>query len=167
MFFLKNHTEKIRIDEVKEGEIYAPVSGKVIPLEQVNDAVFSQKMLGEGAAVEPDSGTLYAPAKGRVSVVFPTGHVVGIETEDGANVIIHVGIDTVELKGKGFDVKVKQGDLVNPGDVIMRMDLPLIRKHYDATTMVVVEKSEDFKVLPVREGQVRAGEELLRLERIT
>ena len=72
---------------------------------EVDDAVFSEKILGDGVAVEPDKGEIYSPVKGTVSVVFPTKHVVGITTEEGANIILHIGIDTVELKGKGFDVK--------------------------------------------------------------
>ena len=115
MFFLKNHVEKVKIENIKSNEVYAPVEGEVIPLDEVDDAVFSEKILGDGVAVEPDKGEIYSPVKGTVSVVFPTKHVVGITTEEGANIILHIGIDTVELKGKGFDVKVEQGDKVEAG----------------------------------------------------
>lgn len=100
MFFLKNHVEKVKIENIKSNEVYAPVEGEVIPLDEVDDAVFSEKILGDGVAVEPDKGEIYSPVKGTVSVVFPTKHVVGITTEEGANIILHIGIDTVELKGK-------------------------------------------------------------------
>jgi len=102
--------------------------------------VFSQKILGDGAAVEPENGEVYSPVKGIVSVVFPTGHVVGITTAEGANIILHVGIDTVELKGKGFDVKVKQGDKVEAGQLLMKVDLPFVKKYHPATIMVILEK---------------------------
>lgn len=119
MFFWKKRTEDLKIENPEADVLYAPISGKVIPLEQVDDMVFSQKIMGDGIAIEPEEGRLYAPVSGTVSVVFPTGHVVGIEGTGGANVIMHVGIDTVELKGQGFDVKVKQGDTVKAGTLLM------------------------------------------------
>ena len=149
MFFLKNHVEKVKIENIKSNEVYAPVEGEVIPLDEVDDAVFSEKILGDGVAVEPDKGEIYSPVKGTVSVVFPTKHVVGITTEEGANIILHIGIDTVELKGKGFDVKVEQGDKVEA-----------------ATVMVILEKTDEFKVACTRDKQIRAGGRLLTLERI-
>ena len=159
MFFLKNHVEKVKIENIKSNEVYAPVEGEVIPLDEVDDAVFSEKILGDGVAVEPDKGEIYSPVKGTVSVVFPTKHVVGITTEEGANIILHIGIDTVELKGKGFDVKVEQGDKVEAGQLLMK-------KHHPATVMVILEKTDEFKVACTRDKQIRAGGRLLTLERI-
>ena len=162
MFFLKNHVEKVKIENIKSNEVYAPVEGEVIPLDEVDDAVFSEKILGDGVAVEPDKGEIYSPVKGTVSVVFPTKHVVGITTEEGANIILH----TVELKGKGFDVKVEQGDKVEAGQLLMKINLPFIRKHHPATVMVILEKTDEFKVACTRDKQIRAGGRLLTLERI-
>ena len=156
MFFLKNHVEKVKIENIKSNEVYAPVEGEVIPLDEVDDAVFSEKILGDGVAVEPDKGEIY----------FPTKHVVGITTEEGANIILHIGIDTVELKGKGFDVKVEQGDKVEAGQLLMKINLPFIRKHHPATVMVILEKTDEFKVACTRDKQIRAGGRLLTLERI-
>ena len=158
MFFLKNHVEKVKIENIKSNEVYAPVEGEVIPLDEVDDAVFSEKILGDGVAVEPDKGEIYSPVKGTVSVVFPTKHVVGITTEEGANIILHIGIDTVELKGKGFDVKVEQGDKVEAGQLLMKIN--------PATVMVILEKTDEFKVACTRDKQIRAGGRLLTLERI-
>ena len=158
MFFLKNHVEKVKIENIKSNEVYAPVEGEVIPLDEVDDAVFSEKILGDGVAVEPDKGEIYSPVKGTVSVVFPT--------EEGANIILHIGIDTVELKGKGFDVKVEQGDKVEAGQLLMKINLPFIRKHHPATVMVILEKTDEFKVACTRDKQIRAGGRLLTLERI-
>ena len=166
MFFLKNHVEKVKIENIKSNEVYAPVEGEVIPLDEVDDAVFSEKILGDGVAVEPDKGEIYSPVKGTVSVVFPTKHVVGITTEEGANIILHIGIDTVELKGKGFDVQVEQGDKVEAGQLLMKINLPFIRKHHPATVMVILEKTDEFKVACTRDKQIRAGGRLLTLERI-
>lgn len=166
MFFLKNHMGKIKIKEINDNQLYAPVSGRLIPLEQVGDAVFSQKIMGDGIAIEPDEGTLYAPMKGKVSVIFPTGHVIGIEAENGANIIMHMGIDTVEMQGRGFDVRVKKGDSVSPGDLLARMDLPLIRKKYAATTMVVIENSNEFQLARVKQERIKAGESLMKLTRM-
>lgn len=166
MLFLKNHVGKIKIKDVNDNQLYAPISGQLIPLEQVEDAVFSQKIMGDGIAVEPEEGALYAPVKGKISVVFPTGHVIGIEAENGANIIMHVGIDTVEMQGKGFDVRVKKGDAVNPGDLLARLDLPLIRKKHAATTMVVIENSGEFQLAPTKQEQIKAGEALMKVTRI-
>lgn len=167
MFFLKTHAEKIKIKNEDSNEVYASVNGKVVLLEDVEDVVFSQKILGDGAAVEPENGEVYSPVKGIVSVVFPTGHVVGITTAEGANIILHVGIDTVELKGKGFDVKVKQGDKVEAGQLLMKVDLPFVKKYHPATIMVILEKTDEFKSKCVGSKQIRVGERLLTLERIT
>ena len=153
MFFLKNHVEKVKIENIKSNEVYAPVEGEVIPLDEVDDAVFSEKILGDGVAVEPDKGEIYSPVKGTVSVVFPTKHVVGITTEEGANI-------------KGFDVKVEQGDKVEAGQLLMKINLPFIRKHHPATVMVILEKTDEFKVACTRDKQIRAGGRLLTLERI-
>mgnify|MGYP005778374169 CR=1 FL=1 len=165
MFFWKNRKKGIRIEHIDKEHVYAPITGKILSLEQVNDVVFSQKMMGDGVAIEPEDGMLYSPVKGKVSVVFPTGHVIGIEAENGANIILHVGIDTVELKGRGFEVQVHQGDMVEPGDALMKIDLPLIRKNYAATTMVVIENSKDYQMIYPDCLNVKAGEELLRLMR--
>lgn len=165
MFFWKKRTEDLKIENPEVDVLYAPISGKVIPLEQVDDMVFSQKIMGDGIAIEPEEGRLYAPVSGTVSVVFPTGHVVGIEGTGGTNVIMHVGIDTVELKGQGFDVKVKQGDTVKAGTLLMEIDLAAIRTRYAATTMVVIENSREFHLTPTQSRKVTAGEQLLRVER--
>ena len=107
--------------------IYAPVSGSVIPIEDVHDEVFCQKMMGDGLAIEPTEGKLYAPVSGIITVVFPTKHVIAITSMEGIDVIIHVGIDTVELKGTYFHPYVKVGDKVKAGDMLMSIDLKNIK----------------------------------------
>ncbi|MCD7806935.1 MAG: PTS glucose transporter subunit IIA [Lachnospiraceae bacterium] len=165
MSLFSRRAENLKIKNPDVNTIYAPISGKVTPLEKVADVVFSQKIMGDGIAIKPDAGKLYAPVSGVVSVVFPTRHVIGIEAENGANIIMHVGIDTVELNGKGFDVKVKQGDHVTQGQLLMNIDLKNIGQKYDMTTMVVVENSGDFRLEPTNQPVIEAGEQLMKLTR--
>lgn len=146
--------------------IYAPVCGHVIPIEEVNDEVFSQKLMGDGIAIEPIEGRLYAPLSGYISVVFPTQHVIAITATEGVNVIIHVGIDTVELKGKYFHPYVKVGDKVNAGDMIMSFDLKKIKKNYQPTTMVVIENNQKYKLFKFDIKDVRSGEELIKVKKV-
>lgn len=114
----------------KVNEVFRSIgSGTVISLENVPDQVFSQKMMGDGFAVELTDGHVYAPVSGDVTLVFPTGHAFGITTADGLEILIHLGIDTVELNGKGFDGKVKQGDSISQGDLLTVMDLDFIKEN--------------------------------------
>ena len=103
-------------------------SGFVIPLNEVPDAVFSQQIMGDGYAIELSSGTIVSPVYGEVIMVFPTGHAFGIRTKSGVEILIHLGIDTVELNGEGFDTKVSVGDSVKPGTLLSVMDLERIRQ---------------------------------------
>lgn len=119
--------------------IAAPLAGKIIPLAEVTDAAFSSGALGQGAAIVPAEGKLYAPVDGVVAAFFPTGHAVGIQTDDGIEILIHVGMDTVSLNGKGFDKKVNQGDQVKKGDLILEFDLHTIKEAgLSAVTPVIV-----------------------------
>lgn len=116
--------------KVKKDDSYgAFVNGVVMGLEAMPDQVFSQKLMGDGFAIEPTDGIVVAPTAGDVTVVFPTGHAYGITREDGVEVLIHLGVDTVELGGEGFEAKVSVGDKVKRGDVICHMDLEKIREH--------------------------------------
>jgi len=122
-------------------------SGEVIQLSQVSDSAFASGALGKGFAVIPDeeNGEIFAPIAGEVTVVFPTKHAYGIKTEDGVEVLIHVGVDTVNLEGKGFTSYVKVGDQVKTGDVLATVDFSVIKAAgFDSTVMVVVTNSADF-----------------------
>lgn len=143
----------------------APVKGRLIPLAQVKDDVFSSGMLGPGAAVIPEEGCITSPCQGSVETVFPTGHAYGIKTEDGLELLIHIGIDTVELDGKGFSPEVKQGDLVKAGDVLAHVDLDAIRAAgYDPTVILVASSlPEGQSLAPVEEKHVCAGDPILNL----
>ena len=111
--------------EIKKAEFVSPATGKIIPIEQVEDETFASKILGDGFAVELTDGEVIAPFDGEVTAAFPTGHAYGLKREDGLECLIHIGLDTVELNGSGFDVKVKQGDQVKQGQVLVKVDLDL------------------------------------------
>ncbi|HHX52456.1 MAG TPA: PTS glucose transporter subunit IIA [Erysipelothrix sp.] len=113
--------------EIKEVTYHAFGAGKLVPLEDVPDQVFAQRMMGDGYAIELTENTIVSPVDGEVILVFPTGHAFGLKTEDGVEILLHLGIDTVELNGEGFVGQVKQGDKVKAGDVLTIMDLEKIR----------------------------------------
>ena len=107
--------------EIKKAEFVSPATGKIIPVDQVEDETFASKILGDGFAVELTDGEVIAPFDGEVTAAFPTGHAYGLKREDGLECLIHIGLDTVELNGSGFDVKVKQGDQVKQGQVLVKI----------------------------------------------
>lgn len=124
--------------EKKELQIYAPVSGKIIPIEEVPDPVFSQKMMGEGVAVIPTDGNIHAPVEGEVIQVAPTKHAVGILAKDGTEILIHVGLETVSLQGEGFQVAVQTGDKVLAGQLLIEVDWEYIKTHAKSTVTPIV-----------------------------
>ena len=151
----------------KQSVIAAPLSGKVIPLSEVNDEVFSKKIMGEGAAIVPDDGEVSAPFDGVVNTVFPTRHAIGLTNDDGVEVIIHIGLDTVELNGEGFEAFVKDGDRVRKGDRLIRFDRSAIQeKGYDLTTPVIVSNAAQFiDIIETEQKQIKRNDELLKVFR--
>ena len=146
--------EKKEKKQTSEQEIKSPMNGTVIPLSEVPDAVFSSEMLGKGFGVEPSEGKAYAPVDGEVTTVFDTKHAIGLMSKHGVELLIHIGMDTVKLNGKGFDVKVKTGDQVKAGDLLAEFDMDLIKgEGYPVTTAVVVTNTDDCKEI----GEVRTG----------
>lgn len=126
------------------GALYAPITGKVIPLSEVEDEVFSSGALGQGLAIVPAVGEVYAPCDGTISTFFPTGHAIGITAPDGGEVLIHVGMDTVELKGEGFTPKAKEGDKVKKGQLLLKFDMDFITsKGYKIVTPMIVTNGDD------------------------
>ncbi|RYL93967.1 glucose PTS transporter subunit IIA [Sporolactobacillus sp. THM19-2] len=141
----KSLTESIAPVERRDDVLSPVASGKSIALSDVNDKVFSSGSLGKGAAIVPNKGEVVAPADGQILTVFVTGHAIGFRTDSGAELLIHIGIDTVKLKGKFFDVRVNQGQKVNRGDLLVNFDLEELKKlGYDTTISVVVTNSNDF-----------------------
>lgn len=132
--------------EKEELHIYAPVNGQIVPIEQVPDPVFSQKMMGEGIAILPSSGNIHAPVSGTVIQVAPTKHAVGLRAEDGSEILIHVGLETVALKGEGFNVVVNDGDKVSGGQLLIEVDWEYIKTNAKSTiTPIVITNSMEGK----------------------
>lgn len=145
--------------------LHAHMNGKVVPLEQVPDEAFSGKVLGDGCAIEPADGKLYAPCDGVIDTVFDTCHAVNMRSDQGAELLLHVGIDTVKLGGKYFTAHVQDGQQVKTGDLLLSFDADKIRQAgYQLTTPLIVCNSEDYsKMEPLASGVIRAGAAFLRL----
>ena len=143
-------------------------SGEVIPLSQVKDEVFSTETLGKGFAIKSECGRIYSPCNGTVESVFDTKHAVNIVSESGAEVLIHVGIDTVKLGGRFFEAHVKDGDKIKAGDTLLTFDDEAISgEGYDTTAVLVVCNSDDYEEITLlKEGKTSIGEELLKLNKI-
>lgn len=146
-------------------EVLAPISGRAVPMSQVADEVFAEGLAGEGAAIVPEaSGEALAPVSGQLVKLFEGGHAFGIATDDGVEVLVHLGLDTIELKGEGFERLANEGERVEAGQPLVRFDLEAIRTAgYDPTTPVFVSNSDEFAVDGQKPGEVRAGERLFEV----
>ena len=151
---------------LQDETIQTPIVGDVVALSNVNDPVFSSGAMGQGIAVKPSQDVVYAPADAEVTIVFPTGHAYGLRTANGAEILIHVGIDTVSMNGEGFNQKVAQGDKVKAGDVLGTFDSAKIAAAgLDNTTMVIVTNTADFaSVNPVASGSVAKGDAIIEVK---
>lgn len=146
-------------------QVLAPVSGRAVPLAEVPDEVFAEGMAGLGCAVVPDaSGEAVAPVSGTLVKLFEGGHAFGIVAEGGVEMIVHLGIDTIELKGRGFERIATEGDRVEAGQPVVRFDLDEIRSGgYDPVTPVLVTNADEHPVGEARTGEVRAGDPLFEV----
>ena len=145
-----------------EKKVIAPLSGKVIALSEVPDEVFSQKVLGDGAAIIPEDGKIVSPVNGEVSTVSETLHAYGFTSDDGLEILVHVGIDSVALKGAGFTAHVKEGDKVKAGDLVAEVDLDVLKKNNIPTiTPVLVCDGADELVMTAATGSVTAGKSVV------
>ncbi|MEQ3506641.1 PTS transporter subunit IIBC [Enterococcus cecorum] len=146
-------------------DLVAVANGEVIAIEAVADPVFSGKMMGDGFAVEPTDGTIVSPVNGTIKSVFPTKHAIGIETKEGVEVLVHMGIDTVSLEGKPFSVKVKEGDQVQAGQVLAQVDLEALQQADKKATMIVVftnmDKIQAFEL--TQKGSQQSGNTIGKL----
>ena len=151
--------------ERTDEKLHSPIVGEVVALSEVNDPVFSSGVMGQGIAVKPSKGVVYAPADAEIAIAFPTGHAYGLKTDNGAEILIHVGIDTVSLNGKGFEAKVSQGDRVRAGDIIGTFDSEVIAANgLDDTTMVIITNTMDYaEVTPIATGSVTNKTRVLEL----
>lgn len=146
-------------------EILSPANGKAVPLSEVPDPTFAEEMLGKGAAVDPSEGRFYAPVSGTISTVFPTKHAIGITGDKGEEILIHVGLDTVQLDGKYFETTVSEGQHVEAGTLLLTCELEKVREAgYKTITPVIVTNPEDYPAVSLaRLGEIKAGERLISL----
>ena len=147
----------------KKHVIGSPAKGKAVSLKEVNDPTFAEEMLGKGAAVIPEEGKIYAPADGEIGMVFDTLHAVSMTTDFGAEILIHIGLDTVKMKGDGFTGHVKAGDHVKKGDLLLEVDLEKVKTAgYDTITPVLVCNTPDYaSVEGIQADAVNAGDDLI------
>lgn len=150
----------------KETKLMSPLNGKILPLSDVKDEVFASGAMGKGVAIDPTEGILRAPADGHIVLVFPTGHAIGMNTADGAELLMHIGMDTVNLEGKGFETLVKKDQEVKAGDPLVKFDISTIKKAgYEVVTPIVVTNSKNYhEVKVVTQGSVSTGQEILDLQ---
>lgn len=143
-------------------DIISPLNGSTVPLENVPDEVFSQKILGDGIAVIPTDGKIYSPVDGIISSIAETFHAYGFRSDDGHEILVHFGLETVSLKGEGFTSHVKVGDRVKKGDLVAEVDLQLLRQHnINTLTPVLVCDGADDLEMNVHHGQVKKGQSVL------
>ncbi|MFX0561174.1 beta-glucoside-specific PTS transporter subunit IIABC [Tepidibacillus infernus] len=147
-------------------QIYSPLKGEVKALSEVKDKTFSSEIIGKGIAIQPSEGIVVSPVTGRVTTVFTTKHAIGITSENGAEVLIHVGLDTVKLDGRHFIAYVKDGDFVNVGDTLVTFDMEAIKAEgYDLITPVIITNPGNYKEIKlIKEGRVNSGEIVLALQ---
>ena len=179
--YAKKEDNNVRVPEgteeelVKEGYleekpaeqiIGSPLTGTVVPLEETPDAVFASGAMGQGVAIEPSVGEVVAPADGTIRLLFPTNHAIGLATDDGAEILIHVGMDTVELDGKGFTAHVVQGSKVKKGQLLLSFDMEAIKAAgYPVTTPVIVTNTANYdSVKAIASGEIDLGQALLDIQ---
>ena len=150
---------------VEAKEIESPLTGTIIPLSEVHDEVFASEMMGKGCAIIPEEGKVYAPFDGKVVGLLDSHHAVGMESTDGVEVLIHVGMDTVKLNGRCFTIHVEEGEQVKKGQLLLEFDIPGIKEAgYEVTTPVIITNSDEFHDVQMKaEGQVTAGTQILEL----
>ncbi|MGZ3081195.1 PTS glucose transporter subunit IIA [[Haemophilus] ducreyi] len=145
-----------------EVNIYAPISGEIVNIEDVPDVVFSEKIVGDGIAIRPNGDTIVAPVNGTIGKIFETNHAFSIESEEGIDLFVHFGIDTAELKSEGFTRIAQEGQTVKVGDVIIKFDLELLEnKAKSVLTPVLISNMDDISNLVKKVGNVVAGESVV------
>ncbi len=165
---VKNDSKKVSNTDSKPGNVInieSPLSGNVKALSEVADEAFSSGALGQGIAVEPSEGKLYAPFDGEIVTFFPTGHALGLKSSSGVELLIHIGMDTVKLDGKGFTARAKQGDKVKKGDLLLEFDINAIKKAgYSVVSPVIVTNTDEYAdVIPTDAKSVKKGDDIIKI----
>lgn len=167
-YFLNDERKDVEMGlfsrKIRTINLFAPVSGDLIAIEKVDDEVFSSKALGEGFAIKPTNGDVYSPIEGTVTSVFPTKHAISLKTKDKLEVLVHLGIDTVELNGKGFETFVQEGDTVTESTKLVNVDLDYLVKEKKASDVMVIFTNLDQRKLVYNEGSVAQGDSVGHIE---
>lgn len=157
--------EPVHVEDIKETEIYAPGTGHIIPLSEVPDKVFSEKMMGDGVGFVPEKGEIVAPFDGTVKTIFPTKHAIGLESETGVEVLIHIGIDTVKLNGEGFESLVNADEPVTQGQPLMKINLAYLKEHAPSTVTPIIITNLGDKTLTVEDVEtVDPGKAIMKIK---
>lgn len=148
-------------------EIGSPLKGKCVSIKEVSDPTFSEEILGKGVAVIPEDGKVCAPADGVITTMFPTGHAVGMTVSGGAELLVHVGLDTVALKGDGFTIIAKEGQKVKKGELLMEVDLEKVKAAgYDVITPVIICNSDEYaEIKGLTDKDVNAGDAVIEIQK--
>ena len=154
----KKKEKTVNTVECADDEFVAVANGTLVPLESVSDPAFASKMMGDGIAIELNEGTICAPCNGTLDVAYPTGHAFGITRNDGVGMIIHIGVNTVESNGKGFEVLANQGQIVKAGDPLVKVDLKTLSKKYDMVTMLIVTDPNEKEISFIDCQEVKKGQ---------
>ncbi|MDQ0362061.1 PTS sugar transporter subunit IIA [Breznakia pachnodae] len=153
-----------KFKKTSSSELTAPCNGNYIDITDTNDEMFSSKMLGDGIGIITSDSELYSPVDGEVTMIFPTKHALGIKTSNNIDILLHIGINTVELDGEPFEVHVKQNQKVQAGDLLVDVDFKKIEeKGYDATLMVVITNSDDYPDIEKNLGEKVLGEKVMKV----
>ncbi|HSH34820.1 PTS glucose transporter subunit IIA [Schnuerera sp.] len=143
-------------------EIVSPITGNILPMEEVPDKVFSEKMIGDGLAIEPAEGKVVSPVDGTIVTIFPTNHAIGLATKEGVEILIHIGLDTVELDGLGFKRMIEKDSKVKKGDILMEFDIELIKeKGKSPITPVIITNMDKVNKMDKNSGNVEKGKNII------
>ncbi|MDP5290688.1 PTS glucose transporter subunit IIA [Oceanimonas sp. CHS3-5] len=157
--------KKMVSDDTSEAnaiEVFAPLSGEIVPLEEVPDVVFAEKIVGDGIAIKPSGNKMVAPCDGTIGKIFETNHAFSIESDSGLELFVHFGIDTVELKGEGFTRVAQEGQQVKKGDTVLEFDLALLEQKAKSTlTPIVISNMDEVKELTRQSGAVTAADDVI------
>ncbi|WP_162890876.1 PTS sugar transporter subunit IIA [Suicoccus acidiformans] len=167
MNIFKNFFNNIAKKENEDCIVYSPANGDILDLKNVSDEVFASETMGKGIAIIPKEGSVHAPFDGQVMTIFPTGHAIGVKNSMGVELLIHIGINSVELGGEGFKVLVKEGERINQGQKLIEFSIStLIENNLDPTIMIVVTNTDNFSnIKQIDNEQTEIGAELLFLRR--
>lgn len=158
--------DKFRAKKKENFEICSPVKGDVIDVTKTNDPLFKSEGLGKGVGIIAEENTLVSPVNGEIKTFFPTKHAIGITSDDGVDILIHVGIDTVELNGKHFNALKKQGDKVKKGDKLLEVDFDSIKNEgYDTTVLLVITNTQEYSTVKSCEGNKTVDNTIIEIQK--